>query len=133
MLHLSSFNENVFIIAPDGMIRGILVLSCLYLTSYLACKWHQGQWRCDLDFDLCAKNSFFRPPGGIVFYKHMYFSRVFRFCPAFYDESVSYLQLHLVHMASRQYTIHDKLEKLKRGSLCTLPKREILRETILRH
>ena len=36
-------------------------------TSYLACilhlwspfKWHQGQWPCDLDFDLCSKNSFF--------------------------------------------------------------------------
>ena len=36
-------------------------------TSYLAStlhekcpfNWHQSQWPCDLDFDLCAKNSFF--------------------------------------------------------------------------
>ena len=36
-------------------------------TSYLACilhqwcpfKWHEGQWPCDLDFDLCAKSSLF--------------------------------------------------------------------------
>ena len=39
-------------------------------------KRHQGQWPCDLDFDLKAKNSVsdFIVAGGIVFQKHMYFS-----------------------------------------------------------
>ena len=50
-------------------------------TSYLACilhlwhpfNWHQGQWPCDLDLDLEAKNSFydFVAAGAYtVFHKH---------------------------------------------------------------
>ena len=36
-------------------------------------KWHKGQWPCDLDHDLCAKNSIydFVATGGIVFHKHI--------------------------------------------------------------
>ena len=38
-------------------------------------KWHQGEWPCDLDFDLNAKNCFsnFVATGSIVFHKLMYF------------------------------------------------------------
>ena len=53
-------------------------------TSYLVCrlhtslmmpfKLHQGQWTCDLDFDLHAKNSFlvFVATGGIVFHTFIF-------------------------------------------------------------
>ena len=73
------------------MIGGILFLSCLSVVTFnlrynfwtvrdrdfisgmhtplmMPFKWHQGQWPCDIDFDLEAKNSFFDfvAAGGIL-------------------------------------------------------------------
>ena len=49
-------------------------LDCI-LNWWCPFKWSQGQWPCDLDFDLYAKKSFldFVATGDILFHKHRYF------------------------------------------------------------
>ena len=50
-----------------------------FFITHTANHYHQGQGPCDLDFDLCSKNSFFRLCclWGIVFHKHTYLLNFF--------------------------------------------------------
>ena len=97
---VNDYENLCFFMLPDWMIRGILFLPCLSVVNFnihynlwsvgrdfifgthtelmFSCplKWHQGQWPCDLYFDIfLLKIAFseFVASGDIVFHKHTFY------------------------------------------------------------